>query len=211
MMFQKIFEGMFAHSVPLIEENVQEETISPKIKKVFGILVFSLVHIFYIILILSIHYIIIPSYLMWQHLDMKHLLFSKFHFSLSLHSLNYNSARLPVWLSFSPQSNFPLANQQMSSLAVPSALSTSGSLPDLSSLHLPSPLPVGQDSEPHNSAEHLSSASTHPNVMSNFNLPSMCELHSSIWFMFYLRAFAARNPLFCHSPRSVHISSGVHE
>lgn len=82
MMFQKIFEGMFAHSVPLIEENVQEETISPKIKKVFGILVFSLVHIFYIILILSIHYIIIPSYLMWQHLDMKHLLFSKFHFSL---------------------------------------------------------------------------------------------------------------------------------
>ncbi|XP_056598142.1 CREB-regulated transcription coactivator 2 isoform X1 [Triplophysa dalaica] len=109
--------SMFAHSVPLIEENVQEETISPKIKK--------------------LSYVATSGY------------------------------ETPV------VHNFPLPNQQMSSLAVPSALSTSGSLPDLSSLHLPSPLPVGQDSEPHNSADHLSSASTHPNIMSNFNLPSL--------------------------------------
>ncbi|KAK2886977.1 hypothetical protein Q8A67_015205 [Cirrhinus molitorella] len=69
--------------------------------------------------------------------------------------------------------NFPLADQQVSSLAVPSALSTSGSLPDLSSLHLPSPLPLGQDSEPHSGAEQLSNTSTHNDIMADFNIPGL--------------------------------------
>ncbi|XP_055075852.2 CREB-regulated transcription coactivator 2 [Misgurnus anguillicaudatus] len=103
--------SMFAHSVPLIEENFQEET-SPKMKKLS-----------------------------------------------SLASSGYGT----------PVVHFPLPDQQGSSLLVPTALSTSGSLPDLSSLHLPSPLPVGQDSEPH----HLSTTSAHPNIMADFTLPSL--------------------------------------
>ncbi len=74
---------------------------------------------------------------------------------------------------FALSSNFPLPDQQVSSLPVPSALSMSGSLPDLSSLHLPSPLPVGQDSEPHSGAEQMSNTSTHPDITADFNLPGM--------------------------------------
>ncbi|KTF81625.1 hypothetical protein cypCar_00030053 [Cyprinus carpio] len=107
----------FAHPAPLIEENIQEEAQSPKLKK------FS-----------------------------------------SIASSGYET---PV------VHNFPLPDQQVSSLPVPSALSTSGSLPDLSSLHLPSPLPVGQDSEHHSGAEQLSNASTHSGVMADFNLPGL--------------------------------------
>ncbi|XP_026087386.1 CREB-regulated transcription coactivator 2 [Carassius auratus] len=107
----------FAHPAPLIEENIQEETQSPKLKK--------------------------------------------------LSSIASSGYETPVVY------NFPLADQQASSLPVPSALSMSGSLPDLSSLHLPSPLPVGQDSEPHSGAEQLSNASTHPGTMADFNLPGL--------------------------------------
>ncbi|KAF4100411.1 CREB-regulated transcription coactivator 2 [Onychostoma macrolepis] len=107
----------FAHPAPLIEENIQEETQSPKLKK--------------------------------------------------LSSMGSLGCETPV------VHNFPLPDQQVSSLPVQSALSTSGSLPDLSSLHLPSPLPVGQDSEPHSGAEQLSNTSTHPDIMADFNLPGL--------------------------------------
>ncbi|XP_073678154.1 CREB-regulated transcription coactivator 2 [Garra rufa] len=107
----------FAHPAPLIEENIQEETQSPKLKK--------------------------------------------------LSSIASSGCETHV------VHNFPLPDQQVSSLPVPSALSTSGSLPDLSSLHLPSPLPVGQDSEPHSGVEQLSNTSTHPDIMADFNLPGL--------------------------------------
>ncbi|XP_042601187.1 CREB-regulated transcription coactivator 2 isoform X2 [Cyprinus carpio] len=106
----------FVHPAPLIEENIQEETQSPKLKK--------------------------------------------------LSSMGSSGCETPFF-------HFPLADQQISSLPVPSALSTSGSLPDLSSLHLPSPLPVGQDSEPQSGAEQLSNTSTHPDIMADFNLPGL--------------------------------------
>ncbi|XP_016317560.1 CREB-regulated transcription coactivator 2-like [Sinocyclocheilus anshuiensis] len=103
----------FAHPAPLIEENIQEETQSPKLKK--------------------------------------------------LSSMGSSGCETSV------AHNFPLPDHQISSLPVPSALSTSGSLPDLSSLHLPSPLPVGQDSEPHSGAEQLSNT----DIMADFNLPGL--------------------------------------
>ncbi|XP_043074333.1 CREB-regulated transcription coactivator 2 isoform X2 [Puntigrus tetrazona] len=106
----------FAHPAPLIEENIQEETQSPKLKK--------------------------------------------------LSSMGPSGCETPVV-------HFSFPDQQVSSLPVPSALSTSGSLPDLSSLHLPSPLPVGQDSEAHSGAEQLGNTSTHPEIMADFNLPGL--------------------------------------
>ncbi|XP_067281050.1 CREB-regulated transcription coactivator 2 [Pseudorasbora parva] len=106
----------FAHPAPLIEENIQEETQSPKLKK------FS--------------------------------------------SMSSSECEAPVI------HNFPLPDQQVSSLPVPPALSTCGSLPDLSSLHLPS-LPAGQDSEHHSGADHLSNSSMHPDIMADFNLPGL--------------------------------------
>ncbi|XP_051992351.1 CREB-regulated transcription coactivator 2-like [Xyrauchen texanus] len=115
--------GMYAYPVPLIEENIQEETTSPKIKK------------------------------------------------LSL--MTSSGCETPV------VHNFPLPEHQVSTLAVPSALNTSGSLPDLSSLHLPSPLSVVQDSEhqifftSHSGTDHLSGTSTNPDIMADFNLPSL--------------------------------------
>nr|QKD77250.1 cAMP response element-binding protein [Ctenopharyngodon idella] len=107
----------FAHPAPLIEENIQEETQSPKLKK-------------------------FPS-------------------------MSSSDCETPVI------HNFPLPDQQVSSLPVPSALSTCGSLPDLSSLHLPSPLPAGQDSEHHSGADHLNNNSMHPDIMADFNLPGL--------------------------------------
>ncbi|XP_030645144.1 CREB-regulated transcription coactivator 2 [Chanos chanos] len=56
---------------------------------------------------------------------------------------------------------FPSSDQETSSLLnVPSSLNTCGSLPDLSSLHLPSPLPPGLDSESLNPTVPLSSANS---------------------------------------------------
>ncbi|KAK9957576.1 hypothetical protein ABG768_011815 [Culter alburnus] len=107
----------FAHPAPLIEENIQEESQSPKLKK------FS--------------------------------------------SMSSSDCETPVI------HNFPMPDQQVSSLPVPSALSTCGSLPDLSSLHLPSPLPSGQDSEHHSGADHLNNNSMHPDLMADFNLPGL--------------------------------------
>ncbi|XP_056105630.1 CREB-regulated transcription coactivator 2 [Rhinichthys klamathensis goyatoka] len=107
----------FAHPAPLIEENIQEETQSPKLKK-------------------------FPS-------------------------MSSAECEMPVI------HNFPLPDQQVSSLPVPSALSTCGSLPDLSSLHLPSPLPAGEDSEHHSRADHLNNTSMHPGIMADFNLPGL--------------------------------------
>ncbi|XP_051527536.1 CREB-regulated transcription coactivator 2-like isoform X2 [Myxocyprinus asiaticus] len=115
--------GTYAHPVPLIEENIQEETTSPKLKKIS--------------------------------------------------SLTSSGCETPVF------HNFPLPDQQVTSLLVPLAFSSSGSLPDLSSLHLPSPLPVVQDSEPQSATasqsgtDHLNYTSTNPKIMADFNLPSL--------------------------------------
>ncbi|XP_052440728.1 CREB-regulated transcription coactivator 2-like isoform X1 [Carassius gibelio] len=107
----------FAHPAPLIEENIQEETQSHKLKK--------------------------------------------------LSSMGSSGCETPFFHSF------PLADQQISSVPVPATLSTSGSLPDLSSLHLPPPLPVGQDSEPRSGAEQSSNTSTHTDLMADFTLPGL--------------------------------------
>ncbi|XP_059411411.1 CREB-regulated transcription coactivator 2-like [Carassius carassius] len=107
----------FAHPAPLIEENIQEETQSPQLKK--------------------------------------------------LSSMGSSGYETPFFHSF------PLTGQQISSVPVPATLSTSGSLPDLSSLHLPPPLPVGQDSELRSGAEQLSNTSTHPDLMADFTLASL--------------------------------------
>ncbi|XP_051949004.1 CREB-regulated transcription coactivator 2-like [Xyrauchen texanus] len=115
--------GTFAHPVPLIEENIPEETTPPKLKK--------------------------------------------------RSSVTSSGCETPVF------PNVPLPDQHVSSLPVTLAFSTSGSLPDLSSLHLPSPLPVVQDSESqsatasHSGTDHLSCTSTNPKIMSDFNLPSL--------------------------------------
>lgn len=106
----------FTLPAPLIEENIQEETQSPKLKK--------------------------------------------------LSPMASSGCETPVV-------HFPSPDQQVSSLPVPSALSTSGSLPDLSSLHLPSPLPGGLESEPQSGTNLLNSTSTHPDIMVDFSLPGL--------------------------------------
>lgn len=79
---------------------------------------------------------------------------------------------------------FPSPDQQSNAPLVPSALNTGGSLPDLSSLHFPSPLPTPLDPEEPgypslsggNSTGNLASTLTQLgiNTTNAFNSPGVC-------------------------------------
>lgn len=144
-------------------------------------------------------FVLCSSHIFYSHLFSFYVSFKFFFFFYPslffslLCAFHITTADLSLFLSYSLLSAIPTPSQQGGSLIpLPSSLNLSGSLPDLSSLHLPSPQPTGLEVDPlgqatclasSSSSDHLPGGLTHPGLKTDdaFHLPGIWQLHKTLF------------------------------